>query len=163
MVVAMTAAPMIHVRLCARISCLLGRSHSRGGSKAPFEGPSVLPREAASRRPRSPSTLAGRARSSLTRPQASRMMAVSMNPRTLALAYSVDADDAFMFHAVRESLIDTRGLTFSHHRADTAALNRLAIAGGAHVVAISAGVYPAVAAQYQLLPHGASVGRGLGP
>ncbi|MEA2697419.1 MAG: 1,4-dihydroxy-6-naphthoate synthase [Myxococcales bacterium] len=86
-----------------------------------------------------------------------------MNPRTLSLAYSVDADDAFMFHAVRESLIDTHGLTFSHQRADTAALNRLAIAGGADVVAISAGVYPAVAAQYQLLPHGASVGRGFGP
>jgi 1,4-dihydroxy-6-naphthoate synthase len=91
------------------------------------------------------------------------MMALSMNPRTLSLAYSVDADDAFMFHAVRESLIDTHGLTFSHQRADTAALNRLAIAGGADVVAISAGVYPAVAAQYQLLPHGASVGRGFGP
>ncbi|HEY2903087.1 MAG TPA: MqnA/MqnD/SBP family protein [Polyangia bacterium] len=83
--------------------------------------------------------------------------------RPLALAYSVDADDAFMFHAVREALIDTDGLTFVHQRADTAALNRLALTGGADVVAISAGVYPAVAAQYQLLPHGASVGRGFGP
>jgi 1,4-dihydroxy-6-naphthoate synthase len=86
-----------------------------------------------------------------------------MKPRTLSLAYSVDADDAFMFHAVRESLIDTDGLTFSHRRADTAALNRLAIAGQADVVAISAGAYPAIAEQYQLLPHGASVGRGFGP
>lgn len=85
------------------------------------------------------------------------------SPTTLSLAYSVDADDAFMFHAVGAGLIDGRGLSFSHRRADTAALNRLALAGGADVVAISAGVYPAVAASYQLLPHGASVGRGFGP
>jgi 1,4-dihydroxy-6-naphthoate synthase len=86
-----------------------------------------------------------------------------MNARPLSLAYSVDADDAFMFHAIREGLIDTRGLTFTHQRGDTASLNRLAIAGGADVVAVSVGVYPAVAGQYLLLPHGASVGRGFGP
>lgn len=94
----------------------------------------------------------------------------------ISLAYSVDADDAFMFHAVRAGLIDTRGLTFTHRRADTAELNRLALAPGENiagagpradlpldVLAISAGVYPRVAAHYQLLPHGASVGRGFGP
>ena len=90
-------------------------------------------------------------------------MSTLMNDRPLSLAYSVDADDAFMFHAIREGLIDTRGLTFTHQRGDTAALNRLAIAGGADVVAVSVGVYPAVAGQYLLLPHGASVGRGFGP
>ena len=84
-------------------------------------------------------------------------------PSPLSLAYSVDADDAFMFHAVREELVDLGGLTFTHQRLDTAALNRLALGGGADVIAISAGVYPAVAARYQLLPHGASVGRGFGP
>src|SRR4029077_1217314 len=31
------------------------------------------------------------------------------------------------------------------------------------VVAVSLGVYPAIADRYQLLPHGASVGRGYGP
>jgi 1,4-dihydroxy-6-naphthoate synthase len=96
----------------------------------------------------------------------------------ISLAYSADADDAFMFHAIRAGLIDTRGFSFTHWRGDTAALNRLALgqgpaAGGAaasagpdfiaDVVAISAGVYPRVAARYQLLPHGASVGRGFGP
>jgi 1,4-dihydroxy-6-naphthoate synthase len=81
----------------------------------------------------------------------------------LQLAYSVDADDAFMFHALRAERIDTRGLTFQHLRGDTAELNALAGAGGADVVAISAGAYPAVADRYLLLPHGASVGRGFGP
>jgi 1,4-dihydroxy-6-naphthoate synthase len=81
----------------------------------------------------------------------------------ITLAYSVDADDAFMFYALREMRIDTQGLTFSHKRDHTAALNQLAAEGGADVVAISLGAYPMVAARYQLLPHGASVGRGFGP
>jgi 1,4-dihydroxy-6-naphthoate synthase len=81
----------------------------------------------------------------------------------ISLAYSVDADDAFMFHALRAGGVDTRGLTFTHRRGDTAELNALALAGEIDVVAISAGAYPAVADKYLLLPHGASVGRGFGP
>jgi 1,4-dihydroxy-6-naphthoate synthase len=81
----------------------------------------------------------------------------------IRLAYSVDADDAFMFAALQLGRIDTRGLRFVHQRADTATLNGLAASGGADVVAISLGAYPAVADRYLLLPHGASVGRGYGP
>ncbi|HXU64048.1 MAG TPA: MqnA/MqnD/SBP family protein [Polyangia bacterium] len=81
----------------------------------------------------------------------------------ISLAYSVDADDAFMFHAIQTGAVDTDGLTFSHRRADTAELNRLALAEAADVVAVSVGVYPRIAAAYQILPHGASVGRGYGP
>jgi 1,4-dihydroxy-6-naphthoate synthase len=84
-------------------------------------------------------------------------------PAPISLAYSVDADDAFMFHALRHGRIDTEGLTFTHRRDHTAALNRLAAEGGADVVAVSLGAYPALARAYQLLPHGASVGRGFGP
>jgi len=81
----------------------------------------------------------------------------------ISLAYSVDADDAFMFHALSTGELEERDMTFTHQRGDTAWLNRLAEEGGADVVAISAGAYPAVAHQYLLLPHGASVGRGFGP
>ncbi len=81
----------------------------------------------------------------------------------ISLAYSVDADDAFMFHALRAGDVDTRGLAFTHRRGDTSELNALALAGEIDVVAISAGAYPAVAGKYLLLPHGASVGRGFGP
>jgi 1,4-dihydroxy-6-naphthoate synthase len=83
--------------------------------------------------------------------------------REISLAYSVDADDAFMFYALREARLDTEGLTFSHRRDHTAALNRLALERAADVIAVSLGVYPAIADAYQLLPHGASVGRGFGP
>jgi 1,4-dihydroxy-6-naphthoate synthase len=75
----------------------------------------------------------------------------------------VDADDAFMFHALRHGRIETEGLTFTHRRDHTAALNALAGEGGADVVAVSLGAYPALGGAYQLLPHGASVGRGFGP
>jgi 1,4-dihydroxy-6-naphthoate synthase len=81
----------------------------------------------------------------------------------ISLAYSVDADDAFMFHALITGAVENQGLSFVHRRGDTAWLNQLAAAGGADVVAISAGAYPAVADRYLLLPHGASVGRGFGP
>ena len=37
----------------------------------------------------------------------------------ISLAYSVDADDAFMFHALRAGCVDTRGLAFTHRRGDT--------------------------------------------
>lgn len=86
-----------------------------------------------------------------------------MASQEISLAYSVDADDAFMFHALGAGRLATPGLTFSHRREDTGALNRIALAGEADVVAISAGLYPSVASHYQLLPHGASVGRGFGP
>lgn len=82
---------------------------------------------------------------------------------TISLAYSVDADDAFMFHALAAGQVTAPGLAFSHRRADTAELNRLALEGATDVVAISAGLYPRVADNYLLLPHGASVGRGFGP
>src|SRR4051794_26188229 len=81
----------------------------------------------------------------------------------ISLAYSVDADDAFMFHALRTGAIDTGPLRFVHKRDHTAALNRLAIAAGADVVAVSVGVDPAIPARDQMWPHGASVGRGFGP
>ena len=86
-----------------------------------------------------------------------------MKPTAISLAYSVDTDDAFMFHALGSGGIASPGLTFSHRRADTAELNRIALRGAADVVAISAGLYPSIAAGYQMLPHGASVGRGFGP
>lgn len=83
--------------------------------------------------------------------------------RPVRLAYSVDADDAFMFFALANGAIDPQGLTFTHERADTASLNALAAQGEADVVAVSLGAYPALADRYWLLPHGASVGRAFGP
>jgi len=81
----------------------------------------------------------------------------------LRLAFSPDSDDLFMFWPVLSGRIDTGEYRFEHVRADTESLNRQAEAGDLDVVAISIATYPAVSANYLLLPHGGSVGRGYGP
>ena len=61
-------------------------------------------------------------------------------PSTISLAYSVDADDAFMFHALRAGRDrHARAHVHAHARDHTAALNQLAIDAGADVVAVSVG------------------------
>lgn len=81
----------------------------------------------------------------------------------LRCAISPDADDLFMFRALIEGLIDTRGLSFEITTRDTDQLNRMATGDGPDVTAVSIAHYPAVAAHYRLLAHGGSVGRGYGP
>src|SRR5687767_10448701 len=84
--------------------------------------------------------------------------------RTIRLAFSPDADDAFMFHAVLAGEVSRPGYRFVARRADTEALNRAATGEDPdEVIAISIAHYPRVAARYLLLPHGGSVGAGYGP
>ena len=82
---------------------------------------------------------------------------------TLRLAYSPDADDAFMFRAAIERLIDTEGLVFEPVTADTQSLNDQAARGAVDISAISVAAYPYLAEQFVLLGHGGSVGMGYGP
>ena len=81
----------------------------------------------------------------------------------LRLAYSPDADDAFMFRAAIEELIEMEGLSFEPVTNDTQSLNDQALSGSVDVTAISVAAWPFLADQYLLLPHGGSVGRGYGP
>ena len=83
----------------------------------------------------------------------------------LQCSISPDADDLFMFRALLLGLIDKDGLDFEIDTADTDALNRAAKGTGAlpAVSAISIAWYPRLAADWQLLPHGGSVGRNYGP
>ncbi|MET0388672.1 MAG: MqnA/MqnD/SBP family protein [Polyangiales bacterium] len=84
--------------------------------------------------------------------------------RSIRIAYSPDADDAFMFWALAEGLIDAGGLRFERERADTEALNRAAESTAApDVSAVSIHQYAYLADRYLLLPHGGSVGVGYGP
>lgn len=80
------------------------------------------------------------------------------------LACSPDADDLFMMRALLEGLIDTGAYRFRITTSPTDALNALASGGtGPAVLAISTAHYPRIADQYQLLPHGGSLGEGYGP
>jgi 1,4-dihydroxy-6-naphthoate synthase len=86
------------------------------------------------------------------------------NSRSIRIAYSPDADDAFMFWALAQGRIDNRGVTFLQERADTEALNRAAESTSApDVSAVSMHQYAYLADRYLLLPHGGSVGVGYGP
>jgi 1,4-dihydroxy-6-naphthoate synthase len=87
-----------------------------------------------------------------------------MSMSRLAIAYSPDADDAFMFWAILNRRIDLEGLEFEPSRADTERLNRDAEAAQApDVSAVSIHQYAYLADRYLLLPHGGSVGVGYGP
>jgi len=81
----------------------------------------------------------------------------------LKLAYSPDADDAFMFRAAVENLIDTEGLNFLPYTNDTQSLNEVAQSGEIDVTAISVAQYPYIWHKYVLLGHGGSVGMNYGP
>ncbi len=81
----------------------------------------------------------------------------------IRLGHSPDADDAFMFWALAEGRVDTRGFEFEHVLRDIQTLNEWALEGRLEVSAISLHAYPFVQGRYALLPHGASMGSGYGP
>jgi 1,4-dihydroxy-6-naphthoate synthase len=81
----------------------------------------------------------------------------------IRLGHSPDADDAFMFWALAEGRVDTRGFEFEHVLRDIQTLNEWALEGRLEVTAISLHAYPFVQDKYALLPHGASMGSGYGP
>lgn len=84
-------------------------------------------------------------------------------PRTIHVAHSPDSDDAFMFYALAENLIDTGDIIFEHQLQDIETLNRRAMAAELEVTAVSIHAYSYLADRYALLPHGASMGEGYGP
>jgi 1,4-dihydroxy-6-naphthoate synthase len=81
----------------------------------------------------------------------------------IQLGHSPDPDDAFMFWALSENRVDTRGFEFEHVLRDIQTLNEWALEGRLEVTAISLHAYPFVQDKYALLPHGASMGSGYGP
>ena len=80
--------------------------------------------------------------------------------RTIHVAHSPDSDDAFMFYALADHLIDTGDLEFVHELQDIETLNRRAMNGELEVTAVSIHAYAYIADKYALLPHGASMGAG---
>ncbi len=84
-------------------------------------------------------------------------------PRTIRLAHSPDADDAFMFWALAAGRIDTDGRRYVHELRDIESLNRRALAGELEVTAVSLHAYAYLAQRYALLAHGASIGERYGP
>ena len=79
------------------------------------------------------------------------------------LGHSPDPDDAFMFYALAQHKIDTRGHRFEHILQDIETLNQRALRGELHISAVSIHACAYLADKYALLPCGASMGDGYGP
>lgn len=85
------------------------------------------------------------------------------NKTKIRIAHSPDSDDAFMFYALTQGLVDTGGIDVTHHLDDIETLNRAAFEGTYEITAISFHAYPYLADRYRLMPCGASFGDGYGP
>jgi 1,4-dihydroxy-6-naphthoate synthase len=84
-----------------------------------------------------------------------------MNP--IQLAHSPDADDIFMYFAIKFGWVDTKGYTFENIGLDIETLNVEALKGTYDVSAISFGMYPLIKNEYALLRTAVSFGEGYGP
>jgi 1,4-dihydroxy-6-naphthoate synthase len=81
----------------------------------------------------------------------------------IKLAHSPDADDIFMYYAIKFGWVDTKDYTFSNIGLDIETLNVEAIKGTYDVTAISFGMYPLIKDDYALLRTAVSFGEGYGP
>ena len=84
-------------------------------------------------------------------------------PKTIQLAHSPDADDIFMYFAIKFGWVDTKGYTFENIGLDIETLNVEAMKGTYDVSAISFGMYPLIKEDYALLRTAVSFGEGYGP
>jgi 1,4-dihydroxy-6-naphthoate synthase len=81
----------------------------------------------------------------------------------LTLGFSPCPNDTFIFDAMVNKKIDTKGITFNTQLEDVETLNKLAMQGKLAVTKLSFGVYSKVKDQYELLNSGSALGRGCGP
>jgi 1,4-dihydroxy-6-naphthoate synthase len=80
-----------------------------------------------------------------------------------SLAFSPCPNDTFIFDALVNSKIDTKGLSFEVFLEDVQTLNEWALEGKMDFSKISYGVWNKVNQQYQLLNSGGALGKGVGP
>lgn len=86
-----------------------------------------------------------------------------MTKTTIRIAHSPDSDDAFMFYALTQGLLDTEGLEIQHVLQDIESLNQAAFQGTYEITALSFHGYAYLSDLYQLMPSGASFGDNYGP
>jgi 1,4-dihydroxy-6-naphthoate synthase len=82
---------------------------------------------------------------------------------TIDLGFSPCPNDTFIFDALVNHKIDTKGYDFKLHLEDVQTLNEWALEGKLTYSKISYGVWPKLKNQYQLLQSGGALGKGVGP
>jgi len=83
--------------------------------------------------------------------------------RTTLIAHSPDADDIFMYYAIKFGWVGLDGVTFENVALDIETLNEEAMKGTYDVTAISFALYPHIRNEYALLRTAVSFGEGYGP
>ncbi len=83
--------------------------------------------------------------------------------KKIIIAHSPDADDIFMYYAIKFGWVECMNTTFDNLALDIETLNVEALAGTYDVSAISFGLYPHIRDDYALLRTAVSFGSGYGP
>lgn len=79
------------------------------------------------------------------------------------IAHSPDADDIFMYYAIKFGWVDMNNTKFDNIAEDIQTLNEKALNGEYEIVAISFALYPHIRKDYALLRTAVSFGDGYGP
>ena len=81
----------------------------------------------------------------------------------IKIAHSPDADDIFMYYAIKFGWVDTKDYNFENYALDIETLNVKALENEFPVTAISFALYPKIRDEYALLRTAVSFGQGYGP
>jgi len=79
------------------------------------------------------------------------------------IAHSPDADDIFMYYAIKFGWVDMKNTHFDNIAQDIQTLNEEALKGAYEIVAISFALYPHIKEDYAPLRTAVSFGEGYGP
>ncbi len=83
--------------------------------------------------------------------------------KIVTVAHSPDADDIFMFYAIKFGWVGLEDVTFDNIALDIETLNEKALQNIYDISAISFGLYPLIKEEYALLRTAVSFGEGYGP
>jgi 1,4-dihydroxy-6-naphthoate synthase len=83
--------------------------------------------------------------------------------KKVTVAHSPDADDIFMFYAIKFGWVGMDGVRFDNIALDIETLNVKALENYYDISAISFGLYPLIKDEYALLKTAVSFGEGYGP
>ncbi len=83
--------------------------------------------------------------------------------KTVSVAHSPDADDIFMYYAIKFGWVGVKDTKFENIADDIETLNQATLNGEYDICAISFALYPFVKDDYALLKTAVSFGEGYGP
>ena len=83
--------------------------------------------------------------------------------KTISVAHSPDADDIFMYYAIKFGWVTPKDAVFTNIADDIETLNKATLKGEYDICAISFALYPFVKDDYALLKTAVSFGEGYGP